>query len=102
MYDFLLQIIVFLSLGFIVYLFARALPRVSDETLVASAGKAGVLDRLLKKLPLAKMDLAINAFWGKALRRFKIVVLKIDNLLNRYISKVKKSDSNRDNNPPIQ
>lgn len=102
MYDFLLQIIVFLSLGFLIYLLARALPRLPEEAAVD--GRRDYFGRLVKKLPLERVDVFLNMFFGKALRRMRIMVLKVDNLLNRYLSKVKKSEDkvNGENKNPLR
>ncbi len=95
MYDFLLQIIFFTSLAFIIYLLARTLPRVSEEEAASGSLKENYFDKLIKKLPLDKIDVAFNLFTGKILRRLKIVILKIDNLLNRLLNKTKS-----ENKPP--
>lgn len=91
MYNFLLQIITFSALAAVVYILARALPRVSEENELAGE-KPNSFDRLLKKLPLEEIDKIINAFWGKFLRRFKVVILKIDNLVNKLLNRTKKAE----------
>ena len=78
MYNFVLQIIVFISLGVVVYMMARALPRVSDAE--APRGP-GWMDRLMKRVPTEKIDQNINSFLVKFLRKFKLVVLKLDNFI---------------------
>lgn len=88
MFDFILQIITFASLGFIVYLFARALPRISENE-QAAAGKPDYFDKMMKKLPLGKIDSAINLFLGKILRKMKVILMKVDNLMNYYINKLR-------------
>ena len=103
MYDFLLQTIVFASLGLVIFLLARTLPRLSEEV-ASTEVKNHYFDRFIKKLPLEKIDSTLNSFIGKALRRTKIVILKVDNLLNRYLNKNKKNDaklntSNEERNP---
>lgn len=90
MYSLLLQLITFASLAVIVYLMARAVPRVRDEE-IGRTHAAGRFDALLSKLPLEKVDAWLNAFFEKTLRKTKVVVLKFDNLLNQYLNRVKRA-----------
>lgn len=89
MYNAILQIIFFTSLGVMIYILARGAMRVEENA--PTAVPANYFDTLIKKLPLKKIDEFINAVLEKILRKMKIVVMKTDNLLNRYISKVKKT-----------
>ena len=87
MYNFVLQTIFLLSFGAIIYLFARAVPRV-DESAV-SAPRRNYLDELLKKMPLEKADALVGGFLEKFLRKVKIIVLKMDNLLTKHLQSLK-------------
>ena len=89
MYDFLLQTSFFLSIGAILYLMARAVPRVSDAKPETHA--PGVFDKLLSKLPLGALDERLEVFFEKSLRRVKVLILKLDNLINRYLGRFKKN-----------
>ncbi len=97
MYDFLLQIITFSALAAIVAILARALPRVSE--IETGTQKANYLDRFLKRLPLSKIDANINAFWDKLLRRLKVIILKVDNLVNKLLHRVKKTEAKSESLP---
>lgn len=92
MFDFILQIITFGSLAFIVYLFVRALPRVPDHAPAPARGRKNYFDMLMRRLPLTKADAMINTFWGKTLRRLKVLVMKVDNVITGHLRKVKKSE----------
>ena len=96
MYNFLLQIIVFVSLGLIIYLMARALPRVSD---VEPRRGPNIFDRLIKKVPTQKIDQGINSFLVKSLRKIKVVLLKIDNFINHRLGKLSKKTGNGGDKP---
>jgi hypothetical protein len=87
MYDFIVHIVLVSSLAAMIYLLARALPRVSDDEGVLGAG---FFDRLVDRLPLQRIDLAMSTFFEKALRKAKILVLKLDNVLNEYIEQIRK------------
>lgn len=92
MYNFILQIIVFASLGSIIYLLARAVPRVTDEA--APTRPANFFDKLMAKLPMEKIDQDINSFLAKFLRKSKVIILKIDNFINHRLGKLSKKNGN--------
>ena len=96
MYDLILQLAVFLSLGAMIYLVARALPRVSDVETEASTPLAR-FDSFLTKLPLEKLDAIFGGFLEKVLRRLRVGVLRIDNWLNNKINQVKTANGNGKN-----
>lgn len=90
MYDLILQLLIFSSLGAIIFLLARALPRVSDTGQVEHS--TSFFDRLLTHLPLERVDAALDSFFEKFLRKVKILVLKLDNLINHYLGRIKKTN----------
>lgn len=71
-----------------IYLVARAVPRVS-ETEIKTFSPGDSLDRWIKKLPLEKMDAWLSSQLEKFLRKFKVAVLKLDNLLTKHLSNLK-------------
>ncbi len=88
MINLVLQIIVFSSLGLVVYMIARAIPRVPEET--AAPRRANWVDRMMSKIPMAKIDENINSFFSKLLRKAKVIVMKIDNFINDRLGKMNK------------
>lgn len=84
MTDYIIQIILFISFGIIVYVSASALPRISEETEEVNPTK-----NLLSSIPAQKIDLAIASFLEKTLRRSRLSLLRFDNVLNSYIGKIK-------------
>jgi len=90
MYNFVLQLIVFTSLGIVVYLMARALPRVSDSETTRGPNW---IDRLMKRVPTQEIDRGINVFLVKFLRKLKLVILKIDNFISHRLGKLSKKSS---------
>jgi len=91
-YDFLLQTIFFLSLGIIIYILARAVPRITETGKVIHA--PGRFDKLLSRLPLKQIDEKVNVFFEKSLRKFKVSILKMDNFVDKSLTKVKNSNTN--------
>ncbi len=90
MYNFILQMALMLSLGTIIYLMARAVPRVGDEI----SKPAGKFDHWLNSLRLEKFDIILSNFLEKALRNAKLILMKLDNLTNEYLDKIKQSKPN--------
>lgn len=94
MYNFVLQIIVFGSLGLIIYLLVRAMPRVIDAP--APSRPANFFDKLMGKIPVAKIDQNINSFFAKFLRKLKVIIMKIDNFVNDRLGKLTKKNGDSD------
>lgn len=97
MHDFILQMALMGSLGAMAYLIARAVPRVSDGE--AHREPHGKFDAWLGSLPLERVDAFLNTSLEKALRKTKIGVLKVDNLLTTYLNKVK-AGNGKNGSPP--
>jgi len=95
MYDFILQTSIVLSLGVIIYLIARAVPRITESG--TALPRQNTFDRFISRLPLTEIDSAFNSFLEKFLRKAKVLIMKIDNLITNWIGKVKKPS---EANPP--
>jgi len=76
------------SLGTIVFLAARALPRIT-ETETVNPPKTKI--SWLSSFPFEKIDAAVNAFMEKFLRRIKLILMKMDNTVSRHLNKFKKN-----------
>lgn len=96
MYDLILQLAVFLSLGAMIYLISRALPRINDVEVEIKTPLAR-FDSFLAKLPLEKLDAVFGSFLEKALRRIRVGVLRLDNWLNSKLNQVKAANGNGKN-----
>ena len=77
------------SLGTMLYLVARSLPRVGEEV----SDKKNFLDRLSSSEIPEKIDTAFNGFLLKYLRKLKVVLLKVDNFITEKLKKIS-SDGN--------
>ncbi|MBI2514912.1 hypothetical protein HYV91_01835 [Candidatus Wolfebacteria bacterium] len=97
MYNFILQFSLMVSLGVMIYLMARALPRVGDEIVQSEQSK---IDQWFSALPLDKIDSAFGNFAEKFLRRFRLILMKLDNLVGGYLHRVKKFNGNGGGNGP--
>jgi len=90
MYNFVLQILMFSSLGLIIYIFARAVPRVGEAE---TPRGSGFFDKLMAKLPMAKIDRSLDSFFAKFLRKLRVVIMKLDNFINHRLGKLKKKEN---------
>lgn len=91
MYNFVLQIFIMVSLGIIIFLVAQTLPRISETQTVNPAKKK---INWWSSLPFEKIDVAVNAFFEKALRKIKLILMKTDNMVSRQLGKFKKEGDN--------
>lgn len=82
------------SLGTIIYLVARAVPRVNENAKFER--RENYFDALFKKLPIEKADAFASMIAEKTLRKFKILVLRLDNLLTKQLKNFKSEPSNED------
>lgn len=87
-YNFILQIFLMVGIGGVVYLFARAAPRIDDTLEQKEKDKTG---KLLSKIPIERIDMALSNFWEKFLRRMRVSLLKIDNFLMNHLNRRKSS-----------
>ena len=89
-YSLLLEVIIFVSLGSMVLILARALPRVEDESMAVRRGKK--LHGRSAMIPLEKIDATINVFLHKTLRKLKVFVMKIDNAISEKLRNFNKRE----------
>lgn len=90
---FIFTSVLMVSLSTLLYLMARALPRIAEEP--AEADKRNFLDRWAHSPIPEKVDIALNGFLLKFLRKLKVLVLKIDNALSRHLQKVKPEENGK-------
>ena len=81
MIEFIFIIILMLCLGAVLYLTVQALPRIAEEP----EAEQGILERWAHSEVPEKIDAAFNNFLLKFLRKFKIVVLRLDNILSKHL-----------------
>jgi hypothetical protein len=89
MYDFLLQIFFFGALTVAVYLMARALPRVTEDD--SKISPLEYLEKILSRLPVTKVDRLINLRLEKFLRKVRVMILRLDNLIHHYLNSKKEN-----------
>ncbi len=87
MFDFIIQLVIVGGLGAIIVILGRALPRVEEES--SHVDNRGAIDRMMKKIPMSSIDAAIAGFLEKGLRKIRVVNLKIENLVNSGIARLR-------------
>lgn len=75
-----------LSLGVILYVVVRTLPRVDGSV---APDKKGAWERWLTSGMPERIDKALNGFLFKFLKRVKVLLLKADNAISGQLTKVK-------------
>ena len=74
------------SVGALLYFVIRTLPRIEPDNGVAET--KGFFERfIVSKIP-ERVDVVINSFLFKFLRKFKVALLKVDNMVGRQIKRI--------------
>jgi hypothetical protein len=82
MVNLILELVLMLALGTVVYLIAVAAPRVQDDQHFGDHP----VKSWAKSLPLERIDNFIASTTDKTLRRIKVWILKADNSVSRHIN----------------
>lgn len=94
MYHFVLQILIMLSLGLMVYLAARKIPQITDtvpeEMTGHTTGFWHTVELILGKMPLDRFDLLFSQFLEKNIRKMKLGLARFDNYLTQHLEQFKK------------
>ncbi len=89
--EFIFTTILMVCLGIVFYLTVQALPRIEETP----AEERGFLERWAHSEMPEKIDAAFNNFLLKFLRKIKVLVLKLDNMLARHLQKIKPEEDKR-------
>jgi general stress protein CsbA len=100
MSSFILEIVFFISIGVLVFLFVNKLPYVSDVVRVEATGgspRKGIFhSEWIEKLDRKFIDLL-----SKWLRKAKLVVMRLDNYVTKHIESIKHKQGNDNNQQNI-
>lgn len=92
MFAFVFVLVLMASLSAVLYLVVRALPRIADDP---DTDRRSFLDRWAHSEIPEKVDLALNSFLIKFLRKVKVVILKLDNELSKHLQRVKPEENGK-------
>ncbi len=95
LYSFIFETIIFLGIGVIILILARALPRIADET-APRVSQKNKLIRVIQDIPLDKVDDLIKLVIHKTLRKTKIIINKADNFVTEKMRAVRPDSSKKD------
>ncbi|MFA6354519.1 MAG: hypothetical protein WCX12_02430 [Candidatus Paceibacterota bacterium] len=87
MLQFILSVLLLGSIGVILYLVARSLPRIEEGEV--RRDELGFWGKLVASEIPEKADQLFNSFLVKFLRKLKVFLLKIDNMISRRLKKIK-------------
>ncbi len=90
MVQFIFTNLLMISLGAILYLVVRSLPRISGED---EDRKPNLWERWVMSDVPHKLDLATKAYAGKFFRKLKVYVMRIDNFLTAKLKKMNGSEN---------
>jgi hypothetical protein len=79
------------SFGAIIFLVARTLPRITETATVNIENKKRI--NWLRNFPWEKIDVLMNSFLEKTLRKIKLILMKLDNFVSRQLNKFKKDNN---------
>ena len=99
MIEFIFVTILMFCLLAVLYLMVRALPRI--EEVPAAAESRGLLDRWAHSEIPEKVDIAVNGFLFKFLRKVKVAVLRLDNGLGSHLQKMKAKEEEHERKATI-
>lgn len=82
--------VLMLSLGTILYLFAKTIPRLQEE---AGEHEASFLERWVTSEMPHQLDRAISSWAGKLFRKLKVLSLRLDNYLTEKLKKLNTNEA---------
>ncbi|MEN9342093.1 MAG: hypothetical protein RIQ54_349 [Candidatus Parcubacteria bacterium] len=86
---FFLTNILLISVGIILYLVIRTLPRITETGHNEATTPIVVLDRFMQSGIPERIDIFLRGLFEKILRRSKIIILKIDNVVSAQLSHIR-------------
>lgn len=94
MIEFIFQTAVVVSLGAVLFLLARALPRV--ENAETRQHTPDFIEKLLSRIPMDQLDSRFNGFLEKSLRKTRVVLSKADTIVKGSLERVKMHEKRRE------
>jgi hypothetical protein len=96
---FFLTNILLVSVGIVLYLVIRTLPRITETGHTETTTPIVVLDRFMQSGIPERIDVFLRGLFEKILRRSKIVTLKIDNIVSAQLSHIRQQGTTSVFNP---
>ena len=99
MLSFVIENIFLLCFGFILFLVIRTLPRIEEPK---EERQKNLLERWVTSGVPEKLDVLLNAFLAKILRKSKVLVLRVDNFVNNGLKKIVRENEAGKNKPDFK
>lgn len=99
MLKFIAQIITILSLGTVLYIIARLLPRIDDTEF---HNKKIFTRSHIIFYYIEKLDIHLKRFSEKALRYLKLILLKLENKISKKLDHIKEEKKHASRELPLQ
>jgi hypothetical protein len=96
MIRFIAQTLIMLCLSVILYLMAKALPRISDEPDNGPANRSRIM------VYIEKLDEILKALLEKTLRQFRVWLLRLDNFIGQKLNRFKKETPKETKLPAVE
>src|SRR5579872_5403836 len=96
MVRFIIQTLIMALLAFIMYLMARTLPRISDESDNSPDNHSRAM------VYIEKMDEFLKVFLEKTLRQIRVWILRLDNLISQKLNRFRKESPKEKKLPSIE
>ena len=94
LFQFIVTNIFLISVGTLIYLVVRTLPRIDEHG--PAEKKASLLERWMASEVPEKIDETVNTYTGKILRKVKVVLLKVDNVISKRLQKIRPANERHD------
>ena len=86
MFQFIITNVLMISVGAVLFILVRALPRLGEES---SEVKMSILERWVASELPEKIDKTLNSFLEKFLRKSHVWLLKVDNNVSHWLKRVR-------------
>jgi len=92
MMQFIILNLILVALGVVLYLIVRTLPRLGDEH--AHPQPVTLFERwIVSEIP-ERVDAVLNNFLGKSLRKTRVLLMRLDNFVSKWLARIKTKNGN--------
>lgn len=85
-FQFVITNVLMLSVGTVIYMSVRTLPRIEEDL---AAGKKGMFERWITSEVPEKIDKMLNGFLFKTMKKARVLLLRFDNTLGEQLKKIR-------------
>jgi len=97
MFYFISELILFISLGVMIFVLARKLPVIQENSLETTPSSSKEKKSFFHFRWVEILDKKFAFFLAVVLRRFKLMVMKLDNFISRHLERIKEKGNGQEN-----